>query len=751
MDASDIEDYLAAEFPESEARLKIVSELETDNNAALQDVKDFIGLVGSFVAISIYERKPSNKLVKSNNNTDELGNSSKIAGVWSRSGKEFYPVLEDSALLGLPWWLEIPIPSESDHSNMAKFDHKDATYRILLGHLERIVHSTKPGFLLSEFLYLSPGRPKSGGQREDASSPNEFWLGEYLDNATYNLSNIFKIENMERSSEKMQSSMLAIAMALCSTLQLQTSAVMMDVQILQEVELALAKVRNYIMLAESTGNEKKSHGSPRYAYDFGNAMAAYGEALGRLIDSLCEAKKTMDLHTREGQRAGESQISPILRDEILQSKLVIDQINTSMAKIVELGTQRLYNCPVASGHHQISDRIETLARMSVARRDLYPVMEDNSLLKEPKTENLWVSYESLYFQGQTSEAMSLNRADQSWLRDVMMNFTKPVASNLQLKPRRYAVLKTGDHLEQVMVEFRPYPKDEAHDEYHRRRWQVEQLALMLKAASGNNTTTAFPCVPLLYLSEMTCSSTPCFLFVYSSDGIYGLDELINLFKKERVMPPIKDRLGLATSLARVVASLHLSGIVHGRINLENLYIRFLPSQNDRHQFSPEVRKLESGVLLLAGFETSRQFAEQSDKIDVEDLNLRVYLHEDRLRAGGRKSFQYPAHDVFSLGIVMIEIGLWRQFKGYSGYKKASSELERRKFVISLRRLFRDDAGLGQNMGSMYQAVISYCLGKSTNSDLDDVGYVDGPFGSPNALHAAEMLTKLSVLSQGTTS
>jgi hypothetical protein len=621
---------------------------------------------------------------------------------------------------------------------MAKFDHKDATYRILLGHLERIGYGTKPGFLLSEFLYLSPGRPKSGGQRENASSPNEFWLGEYLDAITYNFSNIFKSEHIERSSEKMQSSMLAIAMALCSTLQLQTSAVMMDIQILQEVELALAKARNYIILAESTGNEEKASGSPHYAYDFGNAMAAYGEALGRLIDSLCEAKKIMDLHTREGQRAGESQISPILHDKILQSKLVIDQINTSMAKIVELGTQCLYNCPVAIGQPQTSDRIETLARMSVARKDLHPVAEGNSLLKEPKTENLWVSYDSLYFQSQTSEAMNLNRVDQSWLRDVVMSFTRPIASDLQLKPRRYAVLKIGDHLERVMVEFRPYPKDEARDEYNRRRWQVEQLALMLKAASGNNTTAAFPCVPLLYLSEMTCSSTPCFLFVYSSNGIYGLDELINLFKKERIMPPIKDRLSL-------------SGIVHGRINLENLYIRFLPFENDPHEFSPEVRKLEGGVLLLAGFETSRQFAEQSDKIDVEDPDLRVYLHEDRLHAGGRKSYQYPAHDVFSLGVVMIELGLWRQFKGYSGYKKASTELERRKFVISLRRLFKGDAGIGQNMGTMYEAVISYCLGKSTNSDLDDVGYVDGPLGSPNALHAAEMLTKLSVLSQGTTS
>jgi hypothetical protein len=112
--------------------------------------------------------------LKADEGKTSSGNSSKITGVWSRSEKEFYPDLEDSALLGLPWWLEIPIPSESDHSNMAKFDHKDATYRILLGHLERIGHSTKPSFLLSEFLYLSPRRPKSGGQRENPSRQMSF-------------------------------------------------------------------------------------------------------------------------------------------------------------------------------------------------------------------------------------------------------------------------------------------------------------------------------------------------------------------------------------------------------------------------------------------------------------------------------------------------------------------------------------------------------------------------------------------------
>lgn len=79
----------------------------------------------------------------------------------------------------------------------------------------------------------------------------------------------------------------------------------------------------------------------------------------------------------------------------------------------------------------------------------------------------------------------------------------------------------------------------------------------------------------------------------------------------------------------------------------------------------------------------------------------------------------------------------------NGNQKAQSETERRKFVMSLRRLFQDQAleGDRQNMGSTYGSIISYCLGKPSDLDIEGTGYTNIPLGSPNALRVAEALVQ----------
>ena len=48
-------------------------------------------------------------------------------------------VAKDSAILGLPPYLEKQIPVDSDHSNMVKFDHRsDRTYQDILLCLHRL-------------------------------------------------------------------------------------------------------------------------------------------------------------------------------------------------------------------------------------------------------------------------------------------------------------------------------------------------------------------------------------------------------------------------------------------------------------------------------------------------------------------------------------------------------------------------------------------------------------------------------------
>lgn len=58
---------------------------------------------------------------------------------WSRTEEIYNSVTQDSALPNLPLRLELPIPSESDHSNMTKFYYKDSTYSVLVRELKNVI------------------------------------------------------------------------------------------------------------------------------------------------------------------------------------------------------------------------------------------------------------------------------------------------------------------------------------------------------------------------------------------------------------------------------------------------------------------------------------------------------------------------------------------------------------------------------------------------------------------------------------
>jgi hypothetical protein len=322
----------------------------------------------------------------------------------------------------------------------------------------------------------------------------------------------------------------------------------------------------------------------------------------------------------------------------------------------------------------------------------------------------------------------------------MESFTGEAAASMKLKRRRYGVLDHDGRLEKVMVEFRPYPqRDEGDDDgaadYEIRRWAVARLARTLLACSAppDNTESGFPSVPLRCLSEIRDSSTPCFLLVYAAEGLYGLDELIARHRR-RPAPAPERRLWLALCYARALASLHLADLVHGSINTENLYVRAAPggSSSSSSSFSSSTPASAAGPIdlasctpLMAGFELARPFAGRSDKLDTEEPHLRVYQHPDRLKAGDDKAHQHPRYDVFGLGMVMVEIGLWTRFESCRGYPSSVSAPDdgdhtRQAFCRSLRRKFRGGSMSEGNMGGLYGDIVSFCLEKG-GDPLPDLG------------------------------
>jgi hypothetical protein len=160
MVTDDIESYLHEKFSAEHtgnARKALVAELRGNDpgmRRELQEFKDLIGTDLKIRIISIYERKPGHRLVQTQKGSGSpFHTHAALSAPWRREGEVYVPLTEESATLGLPAWLEMRIPSESDHSNMTKFDHKDVTYRLLVKELATVTH----GFISRTFPSASDG------------------------------------------------------------------------------------------------------------------------------------------------------------------------------------------------------------------------------------------------------------------------------------------------------------------------------------------------------------------------------------------------------------------------------------------------------------------------------------------------------------------------------------------------------------------------------------------------------------------
>ena len=67
-----------------------------------------------------------------------------MTGLWGRTGAHITVVDSDSALLQLPDNIEIKIPVSADHSQIVKFDSRQAeTYKTTIGYLKNFEQDAK--------------------------------------------------------------------------------------------------------------------------------------------------------------------------------------------------------------------------------------------------------------------------------------------------------------------------------------------------------------------------------------------------------------------------------------------------------------------------------------------------------------------------------------------------------------------------------------------------------------------------------
>ena len=192
-------------------------------------------------------------------------------------------------------------------------------------------------------------------------------------------------------------------------------------------------------------------------------------------------------------------------------------------------------------------------------------------------------------------------------------------------------------------------------------------------------------------------------------------------------PLLSSRFELARTLASYISELHKIGWVHKGVSSASVAF-FYDSQITL------LSAFESPYLI--GFRHGRPHAAFTEG-PASDDDERNYEHPDYSQLNKPFSSKY---DYYSLGVVLLEIGLWKclqSMKVPDGLSPAAF----RSHILTVMV-----PRLGQSMGATYRDVVSVCLGTKfdQNDSIDDE--VERKVAN-QLLFEQEVLLKLSVLSQ----
>lgn len=166
-------------------------------------------------------------------------------------------------------------------------------------------------------------------------------------------------------------------------------------------------------------------------------------------------------------------------------------------------------------------------------------------------------------------------------------------------------------------------------------------------------------------------------------------------------PDLDDRVRLASTLAVALWSLHSLDWLHKSICASN--ILFFPSAFSKSAHSatasaalvPEVAKPH-----LVGFDASRPDLDTALSVVSKNPSIAdLHRHPSSLRGLPH----CKAFDIYSLGLVLLEIGLWKVLQSYY---KAHYSAERWRDRVVLPVLV---PGLGSKVGKKYKEVVEMCL------------------------------------------
>jgi serine/threonine protein kinase len=194
----------------------------------------------------------------------------------------------------------------------------------------------------------------------------------------------------------------------------------------------------------------------------------------------------------------------------------------------------------------------------------------------------------------------------------------------------------------------------------------------------------------------------------------NLTDLLSKNPRLSQQPLLENKYKLAFTLAQSVLEFHLVGWLHKRLKPSNIV--FFPGSG---------QNIDSQIqhVYIIGFNHSRPNEPNAFTGGFRDADGRTYQHPDYLRRADR--FR-PEFDYYSLGLILLEIGLWSPLKGLVKPYLDGPADKLRDVVLSIVPT------LGSTMGRVYRDTVASCINgqfsSSGNSTLDDGPSMGKHFG-----------------------
>ncbi|RTE84423.1 hypothetical protein BHE90_000964 [Fusarium euwallaceae] len=303
--------------------------------------------------------------------------------------------------------------------------------------------------------------------------------------------------------------------------------------------------------------------------------------------------------------------------------------------------------------------------------------------------------------------------------------------NSSLELRRSKIDDTS-----VLVEYRTYSDSALEREIHSQRRIVREVARILRRADPE-------LMGLLYCDGFLWDSLKCRFELHFPipSGLQDPRTLLDLLtdsstRRFGIKHPLNQRIALAKSIVMAVFVLHSASLVHKQIRPDNVVIfENSPLPTGTQRDTPERQRYPYvlGKPFLVGFDNVRNVDAASLLLPVEDWKKNIYLSPRRQRLQQGDEFQME-DDMYSVGVVLIEIAFWASFQDKSAaqlwklvWQDASQSAlkgpgQLKKTYISLAA-----GAVPRKMGQKYADIVMACLTglESEQGDLKRLEDEDG--------------------------